>query len=69
VLRSGIPWEMLPAEMKCGCGMSCWRRLRDWQAAGVCDKVALGPRLAPVRRVRAGGRPPFLAGTLALSTL
>jgi transposase len=35
VLRSGIPWEMLPAEMNCGCGMSCWRRLRDWQAAGV----------------------------------
>ena len=30
VLRSGIPWEMLPAEMGCGCGMTCWRRLRDW---------------------------------------
>ena len=35
VLRSGIPWEMLPREMGCGSGMSCWRRLRDWQAAGV----------------------------------
>ena len=35
VLISGIPWERLPAEMGCGCGMSCWRRLRDWQAAGV----------------------------------
>lgn len=35
VLRSGLPWEMLPAEMGCGSGMSCWRRLRDWQAAGV----------------------------------
>ena len=35
VLQSGIPWEMLPAEMNCGCGMTCWRRLRDWQAAGV----------------------------------
>jgi transposase len=35
VLKSGIPWEMLPAEMGCGSGMSCWRRLRDWQAAGV----------------------------------
>jgi transposase len=21
--------------MGCGSGMSCWRRLRDWQAAGV----------------------------------
>jgi transposase len=35
VLKSGIPWEMLPAEMGCGSGMSCWRRLRDWHAAGV----------------------------------
>lgn len=35
VLVSGIPWERLPAEMGCGCGMSCWRRLGDWQAAGV----------------------------------
>ena len=35
VLKSGVPWEMLPAEMGCGSGMSCWRRLRDWQAAGV----------------------------------
>lgn len=35
VLKTGIPWEDLPAEMGCGCGMTCWRRLRDWQAAGV----------------------------------
>ena len=35
VLRTGIPWEMLPQEMGCGCGMTCWRRLRDWEAAGV----------------------------------
>ena len=35
VLRSGIPWEMLPQELGCGSGMSCWRRLRDWQEAGI----------------------------------
>ena len=35
VLKSGLPWEMLPAEMGCGSGMSCWRRLRDWHGAGV----------------------------------
>jgi transposase len=35
VLRSGIPWEMLPQELGCGCGMTCWRRLRDWQHAGI----------------------------------
>lgn len=39
VLRSGIPWEMLPQEMGCGSGMTCWRRLRDWQAAGVWLKL------------------------------
>ncbi len=35
VLKTGIPWEYLPREMNCGCGMTCWRRLRDWNAAGV----------------------------------
>jgi transposase len=35
VLRSGIPWEMLPQEMGCGSGMSCWRRMRDWQERGI----------------------------------
>ena len=39
VLRSGIPWEMLPQEMGCGCGMTCWRRLAEWQAAGVWDRL------------------------------
>ena len=34
VLRSGIPWEMLPQGLGCGSGMTCWRRLRDWQEAG-----------------------------------
>ena len=32
-------WEYLPEEMGCGCGMTCWRRLRDWHLAGVWDKV------------------------------
>lgn len=38
VLKTGIPWEDLPAEMGVS-GMTCWRRLRDWQAAGVWDKL------------------------------
>jgi len=25
--------------MGCGCGMTCWRRLRDWQEAGVWDDI------------------------------
>jgi transposase len=39
VLRTGIPWEYLPKEMGCGSGMTCWRKLRDWQKAGVWDKM------------------------------
>ena len=39
VLKTGIPWEDLPQEMGCGSGMTCWRRLRDWQAAGVWDQL------------------------------
>ena len=39
VLRSGIPWEMLPQELGCGSGMTCWRRLRDWQRAGIWQLI------------------------------
>src|SRR5437763_4704786 len=39
VLKTGIPWEDLPYEMGCGCGMTCWRRLRDWQKDGTWDKI------------------------------
>jgi len=39
VLKSGIPWEMLPQEMGCGSSVTCWRRLRDWQQAGVWDRL------------------------------
>ena len=30
VLRTGCPWRMLPQELGCGSGWTCWRRLRDW---------------------------------------
>ena len=39
VLRTGIPWEYLPQELGCGSGMTCWRRLRDWQTAGVWERL------------------------------
>lgn len=38
VLKTGIPWEDFPAEMGCS-GMTLWRRLRDWQSAGVWQKI------------------------------
>jgi transposase len=37
VLRSGIPWQMLSKKLGCGSGMTCWRRLRDWQQDGIWD--------------------------------
>ena len=39
VLQSGIPWGMLPQEMGCGSGMTCWRRLRYWQRRGVWKRL------------------------------
>lgn len=39
VLRSGIPWRMLPKEMGFGSGVTCWRRLRYWQEAGVWRRL------------------------------
>lgn len=39
VLRSGIPWELLPVEMGCGSGMTCWRRLLEWHQAGVWERL------------------------------
>ena len=39
VLRTGIPWEDLPQELGFGSGMTCWRRLRQWQREGVWDRL------------------------------
>jgi len=74
VLKTGIAWEDLPAEMGCGSGMTCWRRLRDWHEAGVFQRlheallarlreagcVDLGDVVADSASVRAvfGGRRP-----------
>ena len=39
VLTTGLPWEYLPREMGCGSGMTCWRRLRDWNRANVWHRL------------------------------
>ena len=53
VLKTGIPWEYLPQELGCGSGVTCWRRLRDWQGAGVWDRLhqALLDRLGDAGRI------------------
>ena len=50
VLRSGIPWKMLPREFGCS-GMTCWRWLRDGQTAGVWATL---PRVLLERLSNAG---------------
>lgn len=39
VLKTGIPWQMLPSELGCGSGSTCWRRLQEWTTAGVWQEV------------------------------
>src|SRR5215475_12492044 len=50
VLQSGIPWEMLPQELGCGSGMTCWRRLRDWQQVGCLETPPPSALAAALRR-------------------
>ena len=39
VLKADIPWEMLPKEMSCGSGMTCWRRLKEWHELRVWERL------------------------------
>jgi transposase len=34
-LRTGVPWLLPTSQLGCGSPVTCWRRLRDWQRAGV----------------------------------
>jgi transposase len=38
VLKTGLRWNHLPTILGSGCGATCWRRLHDWQKAGVWDR-------------------------------
>jgi transposase len=39
VLHTGIAWQHLPAELGFGSGVTCWRRLDEWQRAGVWEEL------------------------------
>ena len=39
ILYTGIPWRFLPKELGFGSGMTCWRRLREWDEAGVWRRL------------------------------
>lgn len=52
ILQTGLRWDLLPREMGCGSGMSCWRRLRDWQrrASGTsCTSCCLRGYVPPTK--------------------
>jgi transposase len=53
VLLTGTPWEHLPREVAGCSGMTCRRRLRDWQLAGVGEAVrrALLDRLGRINAI------------------
>lgn len=39
VLHTGIAWTHLPRELGYGSGVTCWRRLDEWQRAGVWERL------------------------------
>jgi transposase len=53
VLRTGVPWRMLPTELGYGSGVTCWRRLREWQRRGVWKRLhqTMLERLAAADRI------------------
>jgi transposase len=55
VLRTGTAWEELPPELGCSSGVTGWRRLRDWQEAGVLDSL----HQELLRRLRGSNRIDF----------
>lgn len=51
VLKTGLPWNMLPQELNCGSGSTCWRRFHEWTKSGLWERM----RLRILRRVGASG--------------
>ncbi|NUP46042.1 MAG: transposase [Catenulispora sp.] len=53
VLGRRIGFEKLPQELEYGSGMTCWRRLRDWQRAGIWPDIArvLREEIPEARRI------------------
>jgi transposase len=39
VLHTGIQWEYLPQDLGFGSGMTCWRRLAEWNRASVWQRL------------------------------
>ena len=59
VLVTGVPWRLLPREFGCS-GVTAWRWLRDWQAAGVWERL----HRELLRRLNALGRLDWSTGVV-----
>jgi len=59
VLVTDVPWRVLPREIGCS-GITAWRRLRDWQAAGVLARL----HRELLRRLNATGRIDWSVGVV-----
>jgi transposase len=55
VLHTGIAWRHLPPQLGFGSGITCWRRLEEWQQAGVWDEL----HSLLLARLRAAGQIDF----------
>ena len=51
VLYTGTAWMHLPRELGFGSGITCWRRLEEWQRAGVWEQL----HAVLLARLRAAG--------------
>jgi transposase len=51
VLHTGIAWTNLPQELGFGSGVTCWRRLDEWQRTGVWERL----HVELLSRLRAAG--------------
>ena len=60
VLATGIAWGDLPQQLGYGSGVTCWRRLRDWQQAGVWERL----HQEVLRRLNAAGRIDWTASVI-----
>jgi|SRR5215203_6116510 transposase len=46
VLKSGIPWKMLPQEMGCGSGMTCWQEYSGSTDCGTSSSWPEAPAIS-----------------------
>lgn len=61
VLRHNLAWNKLPAALGFGCGSACRKRLVEWHAAGVWERLhavlLARPHAPPSGSTGAGRRP------------